>query len=304
MLKRDRGFTLIELMVGIVMLGLVGLMMAQLMTSMLRVTTAQVQKAGSQATARTGVSAIPLEFREIGFDTIPDVGTDTDLEAIGRHRLTFRAMRGTGMTCGISAGVDELWIRVPVFGLREPVSTDSFRLFVENDVNRGDDDQWVTLEVNAIDNSSTCGPDKAIRLEVSVPEHTPGLGDVVDAADVFVGGPVRWYEVMEYGPVIDGGTNRTYVGARSINLGQNTLLPMIGPLVDSTGFTLTYFDGDGVELSPTVATNRIKVRSIGINLTGATTGPISLAGATNFVRDTTPVFTRVALRNNLRQTAP
>jgi hypothetical protein len=77
---------------------------------------------------------------------------------------------------------------------------------------------------------------------------------------------------------------------------------MIGPC-DSTGLRSPILM-EMVELSPTVATNRIKVRSIGINLTGATTGPISLAGATNFVRDTTPVFTRVALRNNLRQTAP
>ena len=296
MLKR-RGFTLLELMISMVMLGLVGLMMARLLTSMLRVTTAQVQVAGAQGTARTGAMAIPLEFREIGFDTLPDVGTDTDLEVIKANRITFRAMRGMGTTCDVSGSLDEFRIRTPLFGLRAPLITDTFRLFVENENNLGTDDQWVRLNVTSIDLTSDCSGDPAIRLEV-----TPPTG--VSAAEVFVGGPIRWYERMEYGPVIDGTTNRTYVGARSLNLGENTLAPMIGPLVDSTGFALVYFDGDGIALDPTVATNRIKVRSIGITLTGVTTAPVSLAAGSNRARNTTTVFTRVALRNNLRETAP
>ena len=302
---RRRGFTLIELMVGIVMLGLVGLMMARLMTSMLRVTTAQIQVAGAQGTSRTGVSAIPLEFREIGYDTLTKSGTtSSDLETIAPNRLTFRAMRGTGMTCDLVAGgggVTTLKVRRPIFGLRDPVETDSFRIFIENDVNLGTDDQWVTLVVNDIADED-CGADKAWLLEIDPPEYDDGT--VVPITQVFVGGPVRWFERMEYGPVIDGATGRTYVGARSLNLGENTLAAMIGPIPDSTGFALTYYGGDGTVLDPTVATNRIKVRSIGITLTGTTTSPVSLAASSTRARNTSPVFTRVALRNNLRENAP
>lgn len=302
MLKR-RGFTLIELMLGIVMLGLVGLMMARLMTSMLRVTTAQIQVAGAQGASRMGVSAIPLEFREIGFDTLPAAGTtDTDLEAIAANRITFRAMRGTGFTCDIAGWPNEIKVRKPIIGMRNPIAdSDTFRIFIDNDVNMGTDDQWVTLVVTDM-NAGNCGPDQAFVLTINAPVYDNGDG--IPITQVWVGGPVRWYEEMEYGPVIDATTGRTYVGGRSLNQGENTLEPMIGPIPDSTGFSLVYYGGDGTVLDPTDATNRIKVRSIGITLTGTTTSPVSLAGSSTRARNTSPVFTRVALRNNLRENAP
>jgi prepilin-type N-terminal cleavage/methylation domain-containing protein len=303
MLKR-RGFTLLELLVSIVLLGIIGLAMARLMTSMLRVTTAQVQVAGAQGTSRSGVLAIPSEFREIGYDTLPGVGNDGDLISIAANRITFRAMRGMGNTCAVTFvggnTLTELRIRKPIFGMRSPVAQDSFRLFVENDKSLGGDDQWVSLDVTNIDNTSNCGADEAIRLTIgSAPVHTGSISSNILGTEVWVGGPVRWFERMEYAPFIDGTTGRTYIGARRLNL-NNTLDPMIGPLPDSTGFALTYYDADNVVLDPTNAANRIKVRSIGINLTGTGTAPVSLYGASSRARGNVPVFTRVALRNNLR----
>ena len=299
MLKR-RGFTLLELLVSIVLLGIVGLAMARLMTSMLRVTSAQVQVAGAQGTSRTGTLAVPSEFREIGFDTIPGVGIDTDLEAIAANRITFRAMRGMGNVCQINGSLTELRIRTPFFGMRDPVGTDSFRLFVENDRNRGDDDQWVSLDVRDIDQSSSCGADAAWRLVLNgAPVHVPGGTNDILVSEVFNGAPVRWFERVEYGPVVDA-NNRTWVGARTLNLGQNTLTEMLGPLPDSTGFALIYYDADNVVLSPTNAANKAKVRSIGVTLIGSTTSPVSLSGSSTRSRGNSTVYTRVALRNSLR----
>ena len=183
--------------------------------------------------------------------------------------------------------------------MRNPKVTDEFVLFVENKVNQGNDDQWVPILVNSVD-ASTCGADPAIQLSLSAPPvPDPSTGADLSLANHFVGGPIRWYERMEYGPVIDGTTGRAYVGARSLSLGQNTLQPMIGPLNDTTGFTLTYYDADGNVLNPAVAP-KIDVRSIGISLTGSTTGPLSLSGSSTRSRAQLPVFTRVALRNILR----
>jgi prepilin-type N-terminal cleavage/methylation domain-containing protein len=294
MLKTRGGFTLVELLISIVLLGLVGLAMTKVLTSMMRVTTAQLQVAGAQGTSRTGVLAIPQEFREIGFDTLPGAGAlDTDLEAIAAHRITFRAMRGAGVVCDANPGYSEFRILKPILGMRGPETTDSFRLFVEGDVNRGIDDQWVSLAVTAIDQNSTCtGGLPAIRLTGSSPF-------ALTAVNFFLGAPLRWYERIEYRPVADPTTGRYYLGARSLSLGQATPLPMIGPLSDSTGFALTYFDGNGTALDPTLAP-RTAVRSIGINLTGSTLAPNSLSGSVNRSRASAPVFTRVALRNSLR----
>jgi len=300
MLKR-RGFTLVELLVTIVLLGAVGLITARVLTSMLRVTTAQMQLTGAQSTARTGALAIPQEFREIGYDTIPQGAggtTSSDLEAIAAHRITFHAMRGLGTTCGTPTQT-EFRIRKPILGMRQPVATDQFVLFVENGVNQGNDDQWVPILVSSIDLNSTCGADPAIRLTLSAaPVPDPVVGASLSLANYFVGGPIRWYERMEYGPVLDA-NGRAYVGARSLSLGQNTLLPMIGPLPDTLAFALTYYDADGNVLDPATAP-KIDVRSIGIALTGSTTAPIALSGSSTRSRGQLPVFTRVALRNILR----
>ncbi len=139
MLKR-RGFTLIELLVAVVLLGIVGLTVARVLTSMLRVTQAQVQLARSQGTARTGSLALPSEFREIGYDTIPGAANQSDLIAIAAHRLTFRAMRGMGVSCnatfngpGVPPSMDAIWVRKPTWGMNAvPAARDSRLILVAN----------------------------------------------------------------------------------------------------------------------------------------------------------------------------
>jgi hypothetical protein len=182
-----------------------------------------------------------------------------------------------------------------------PATTDSVLMFVENDRNQGGDDQWVALAVSSIDKSATCGADKAIKLTLSsAPTHLPnGAGFNVNGAEFFVGAPVRWFEEMEYGPVIDASTGKAYVGARSINKNQNTLQAVMGPIPDTLSFTLTYYDVNGNVLNPSTAT-KFDVRSIGIDLTGTTSSGISLGGGSSRARGSSAIFTRVALRNVLR----
>ena len=306
MLKR-RGFTLIELLVAIVLLGIVGLTVARVLTSMLRVSQAQVLLARSQGTARTGSLALPSEFREIGYDTIPNQGNQSDLIAIAAHRLTFRAMRGMGVSChatfnGPNTGMDAIWILTQTWGMNAlPAVTDSVLLFVENDRNQGGDDQWVPIEIQDVDKSATCGANNAIKFTLkSEPRHLPlGAGGVINGAQFFDGAPVRWFEEMEYGPVVDATTGKAYVGARSINKGQNALSAVLGPMPDTLSFALTYYDVDGNVLDPATAT-KFDVRSIGIDLTGTTSNGISLGGGSSRARGSSPIFTRVALRNVLR----
>ena len=302
MLKR-RGFTLIELLVAIVLLGIVGLTVARVLTSMLRVSQAQVLLARSQGTARTSSLALPSEFREIGYDVIPGNANQSDLIAIAAHRLTFRAMRGTGVTCNVhfvlGGGMDAIWIREPSFGMNDPAAdTDSLLLFVENDRNQGGDDQWVPLTYTDVDKNATCGADKAIKYIITDPPVHKTGGTNILATDFFVGGPVRWFEEMEYGPVVDATTGRAYVGARSINKGQNSLQAVFGPIADTLSFSLTYYDVNGNVLNPASAT-KFDVRSIGIDLTGTTSTGISLGGGSTRARGSSPIYTRVALRNVL-----
>jgi prepilin-type N-terminal cleavage/methylation domain-containing protein len=299
MLNR-RGFSLVELMVSIVLLGIVGVASIRIMQSMMNTTSGQVEVARAQGNGRSGVVALPQELREVGFDTIPITGNAvSDLEAIAAHRLTVKAMRGLGTTCGTPT-LTEFRIRKPVWGVRPPVATDGFLLYVESDPNLGVDDQWAPLVVSSIDFNSTCGADSAIALTLTGPPIVdPGSGTAMAISQYFVGGPIRWYERMEYGPVIDPVSHQSFVGARSLSLGEPTLRAVIGPIVDTMAFTFTYYGPTGTVLNPASA-SPLNVRSIGVSLTTIGQRVTSLAGTTKRVFYRFPVSTRVALRNTLR----
>ncbi|MEP6590668.1 MAG: prepilin-type N-terminal cleavage/methylation domain-containing protein [Gemmatimonadota bacterium] len=298
---RRRGVTLIEMLIGIVLIAIIGAALTKVLSTMLNTSGAQITIANSIGEARNGATLLPQELREVGYDTnITTLSARTDLLAIATRRISFRAMRGMGITCGTPT-LTEFRILKPIIGQRLPRDTDDFLLFVENDPNAGFDDQWLPMLVTSIDVNSTCGTDAAIKFTLSAPPLVKSTSPTVDMAisQHRVGGPIRWYERVEYGPFIDGTTGKTFVGVRSISLGETVLSPIIGPIPDSTHFTLTYFDAAGAVLDPTSA-NPLRVRSIGVGMTTITERVASLAGTTTRSLRQYPMYTRVALRNSLR----
>jgi prepilin-type N-terminal cleavage/methylation domain-containing protein len=300
MLTRRGGFTLVELLVSIVVLAIIGFASMRMMNGVLSTSRAQVAVATSQTNVRTGMLAFPAELREVGYDSIPDTGgVESDLLAIAAHRVTFRAMRGLGMTCGTPTQT-EFRVRKPITGIREPIATDGFRLFVENDPNQSGDDQWVAMHVAAIDPNSNCSGAPAIKFTLSsVPQVDTLAGTDMQLPQYRVGGPVRWFEKMEYGPYVDPSTGLAWVGARSVSQGQVNLKPVFGPLPDTLAFALEYRDGNMGVLDP-ATTPPIRVRAVVATLTGTTDAPVSLAGSARRSRSLTTFTTLVALRNTLR----
>lgn len=300
MLNR-RGVTLIELLIGIVMLAIIGMSITKIMSTILNTSSAHITIANSMGESRNGALLLSQELREVGYDTnITTVSARTDLLGIAAHRISFRAIRGMGITCG-TPSLTEFRVLKPITGQRLPVSTDEFLLFVENDPNAGFDDQWLPMLVTAIDSNSTCGSDPAIAFTLSAAPLTRTSPDVAMAlSNHRVGGPIRWYERVEYGPFIDGTSGKTFIGVRSLSLNQTTINPIIGPIPDSTHFTLLYYDAAGAVLDPASA-NPLRVRSIGLRITTVTDRVSSLAGTTAARTSRQyPMVTRVALRNTLR----
>ena len=300
MLNR-RGMSLVELLISIVVLAIVGAATTKIISVMLSTSASQIKIANSIGEARNGTILLPQELREVGFDTnTTTTSASTDLLSIAAHRITFRAMRGLGITCGTPT-LTEFRILKPIIGQRLPVDTDEFLLFVESDPNAGFDDQWLPMLVTAIDLNSTCnGSDPAIAFSLSAaPLVSSSSATAMAISQHLVGGPVRWFERVEYGPFIDGTTGQTFVGIRSLSRSEGALSPIIGPIPDSLSFTLTYFSAAGTVLDPTVA-NRIRVRSIGVEVTTVTDSRVSLAGTTTRSVSQFPMSTRVALRNTLR----
>lgn len=298
MLNR-RGFSLMELLVVITLLGILGIAFYRIFTSVMNTSSAQVRIAATQGEARVGTLLLPQELREIGYDTnTTTTSASTDLLTMSTTGLTFHASRGMGVTCGTPT-LNEFRIRRGIVGQRTPLLTDRILLFLEFDPNAAFDDQWVPMAVSAIDLNSTCdGGDPAITFTLSAaPLVAPGVNMAL--TNHRIGGPIRWFEQMEYGRVQDVATGEWFVGRRSISLGEPELRPIIGPLNGASGFSLAYFNAAGTAVNP-ASGDPLTVRSIQINLSTTTSTNVSLGGSTNRAQSNYPVVMRVSLRNSLR----
>ncbi len=303
-MHRRRGFTLVELLIVMVVLVLVGAALTRILVTSMRVSQAQLVQADMQTNVRTGTLVLPLEFREIGYDSniyvVAGNPITSDIESIATTSIQFLAGRGFSTTCFISPALDEWRIRKPVYGMREPLATDSIHVYVENDENTGIDDQWVALDVTNIDPNGLCGADPAIVLTTNGDITVgPEAGEKLTTASVFVGGPVRWSERMNYGRWVDAADGLVYVGARSVSAGEAVYRAVAGPLDPATGFRLRYFDKNLVMLDPAVA-DPADVRTIDLRLIGQTRQPVSLGGGSQRNTRNYTVRTRVALRNTLK----
>lgn len=247
-MTRVRGFTLVELIMGLIIMGMVATVLARVFLSQQRLTVAQVEQASLQANVRTGMLILANELKELA----AGVSGGSDIKSFSSTTLSYRAMRSFALACRI--GLASVRVRKSViFGAR-PITPgrDSMLVFLERSPTTASDDEWIALAITDT-NSSTC-PDgaPALRLATNSP---PSPGDVqVDA-------PVRTFEIMEVAPVSTGG--HTWLGAHSLTKpGGEALTPVAGPIT-LAGLSFAYLDQSG---SPTGT--RSNIRSIRITLRG------------------------------------
>jgi prepilin-type N-terminal cleavage/methylation domain-containing protein len=304
-----RGFTLVELLIGLVLMLAVGAVTYQLLVNTQRVTRSQTQQIGMQDNARSGALIIANELREVGYDAISAkaalilpplaAGNDPDLLAIGPDSITYRAMRATGFTCDLLAGGPDVVVRQDTYkALRTVVTTDSLLLYVEGDASTSADDAWVRAGISVAPVAQLCadGVTQGWRIRLA----TPFAGNVT-AATAFgqmkVGGPVRAFEPMQIRSYVSGG--KLWLGMRPRPLdGATQVEPVLGPLANGAGadrgLLLVYHDAAD---APTLVPNN--VRSIEVFLKSISDGNVRATGRYAAI-DSVTLSTRVALRNALR----
>ncbi len=311
-----RGFTLIELMIGLILMLAVAAVTYQLLVNTQRVSRSQNQHIGMQDNVRSGALIVGNELREVGYDQITAgalpllqvkfpgsalaAGTNSDLRAVGPDSVIYRAMRGLGYTCQLSAGTnDVVVINNPNDvrqwqALRTLTTTDSLMLYIENDKTTSGDDLWLTVGLTTAPVAQACPDGTAgIRFRIGMP-----AGLLITSAtafgNMFVGGPVRAFELMQIRSYTSGG--KTWLGMRSRPLTVGTPLePVLGPLSGTaTGLQFTFRDASNN--ATTVADN---VRSIQVSLQSASDEMVRTTGQYAKL-DSLTMTTRVALRNALR----
>lgn len=272
-----RGFTLVEMLISLTLLGLVSGLSIRLLLTQHWSGVAQGERGALQASLRAGTLYLSSELRELG-------GTpgDPDIIAFAPESLTYRAMRGVGVSCQVTQGVVSL-DTTHYSGYRSPqAGRDSLLLYQEGREESAADDHWIRLPIQSV-GAGNCTSTPALFLGTSL---DTALYPVTSFSSL---APVRTFEVMQLKLYQSGGDH--WLGARSVSAGE-TIQPLIGPL-EAHGLTLAYRDS----LESPAGTPE-DVRSIEITLRGLSAGAIRSGagyGAPGRRRDS--LRTRVRLRN-------
>lgn len=304
MTRGRAGFTLVELLIGIILAGVVGMTLTRMVMTTQRVSRAQTQQTDVQANMRTGALLLPAELREIGFDHMADGTEVPDILDARADRITIRVMRDWAIMCGNYAE-EAILVRLPVIGYRNPTTADSLLLFTENEADRGSDDQWTPFRTSEI-RVETCPEDGKPALEFKQLTPNNAFRDAASNSGngmpigtrIRNGSPVRFYEVMEYSLYQSGG--RWWLGAQSRTGGDPAPQPVLGPLRAGNGFALRYLDRDNQVINAGDAARYKDIRVVEITLRGETTSPVARSDRGALAIKVDSLVTRVALRNALR----
>jgi len=294
MSRGRRGFTMIELLVALVLLGLVSAALYRVLVNNQRLYMAQTQRIDLSQNIRAAGTILPAEFRELD-------ASEGDITAMSATSISMRAMRWLGFACntpGLGGALNGVSVIVRGGAPGQPLffgargidnNRDSVLIYYDGNVNSRADDFWATGSITAAPNGQNCNDGtNGQRLILNV--NLLGLGPNVAGA-IPLGAPVRGFERVVYQLYQPAGDTSWYVGFQPA--GQS-MQPLIGPVL-SNGLTFQYFDVNG-----NVTGVRNQVARIDITVRARTTGAVRAGGQAARATIVDSVVTSVALRNNRR----
>ena len=247
MLKvRRAGFTLPDLMIGMVLLALIATVAVQMLLGFVRTQRAERERASLEAAFDAALGYFAVELADLA---------PSDLQSLSRDSMEYRAMRTTGLACLVAAGEVRL-LTQSLSGSRQPqAGRDSLLLYVGQTAGSIHPD-WITLPILAV-SGSMCGARPALRLATTIdtvripPATLPALAP----AATFERMQVRLYQSL----------GATWLGARSVSAGE-TVQPLAGPF-ERPGPGLAFLDSAG---DPTSVVTT--VRQVELTLSGVAAG--------------------------------
>lgn len=281
-----RGFTLVEMLTALVLLGIVGTALYQLLVNNQRLYQEQTQRVQVNENARAAISILPGEVRELNAGD----PAESDVVAMTASSLSYKAMRGLYVLCQPpNTGALQVTVDNTLFyGLRRLDPTrDSVLIFAENDDATRMDDGWLHADVTSATTGTAC-PGGTASLQLQLAGVTAGqLGGVLD------GSPLRTYEVAQILTYADA-YGAQWLGGRAFAKASQSwggTQPIVGP-VSASGLQLVYYDTTGAVTAVAADVARIGItvesRSSRMTAQGA-------AGMDYMLQD---LVTHVAVRNN------
>lgn len=283
---RARGFTLVELMVVVLLSSMIMASIYQMVVMQERTSRDRTAIIDTQQTARTGVTILSNELKEIS-------AVDGDIVAATETSIEFRALGKAAISC-TSNGSNVLG--VAVLGAKF-VDGDSVLIFREGDVNTVSDDAWVVARVNAVTQQtvSLCGgnPVGAVDWQELTLDGSPLAGVSPTAALVRSFTPTR-YRIQDNG---EFGQLMRRVSLPDGTVTEAAILDQLANVADN-GLRFRYFDAAGAEISSgSLAANLNNIMRIQITVRGKAVKSASASGENRFEDE---LQTTVYLRGNFR----
>ena len=291
-----RGFTMVELLIALVLLGLVSAALYRVLVNNQRLYLAQTQRIDLSQNIRAASNILPAEFRELD-------ATDGDIIAMSADSISIRAMRWLSFVCvaPVLAGVNNglaMTIRggqvgQPMFfGSRGINATDSMLIYLDGDQTTRTDDYFVPAQLTAAP-AGVCpavGP-VAAQPGTVVAFNGNFIAGTNKANAIPVGAPVRGFERVTYSLLQPAGDTLWYIGFQPAGGAPQ---PLIGPIL-ANGLAFQYFDVNG-----NVTAVRAQVARIDITVRARTTSQVRSGGQAPARLVIDSLTTSVALRNNRR----
>jgi len=286
-----RGYTVVELMVALFILGITATAIVQAFASHQRTFSAQVQRIDVQQNLRAGLAVLPAELRTLN-------AREGDILKMSASSITIRALRQLAILCQVpvlgGASVTLTVRQRPIYGVPDTTKVfdntkDGVYVFYEGDESLRTDDAWVLGKITSAPvNSAKCSDGKAAYSFTTT--LTFGALPAVTGR-IANGAPVRGYRQITYG-VFQHTDGRWYAGLKDSSA---AMTPLIGPLAGSNGLTFTYYDANNA-----VTTDSSRVARIGISLVGQTTTLVRQANMASPAYKIDSVSVHTTLRNNPR----
>ena len=297
--RAQRGFTLVELLVALVLLGVVCTALYRVLVNNQRLYMAQTQRIDLSQNIRAAANIMPAEFRELD-------AADGDIVAMSADSFAFHAMRWTSFVCvkpvlaGVITNTMVIYGGQPgqplFFGSRGvQAGTDSMYIYNDADQTTRNDDYYVPAKLTA----AVAGP--ALCPAVGAGPPKPGTTVTWDgnffagnnaAGAIPVGAPVWGYERDVYKLYQPAGDTLWYIGFGPIGGAKQ---PLIGPVLPGNGLSFSYYDVNG-----NVTAVRTQVARIDITVRARTVGQVRAGGQAARQTIIDSLTTSVALRNNRR----
>jgi len=295
MSRGRRGFTMIEVLVALVLLGIVSAALYRVLANNQRLYMAQTQRIDLSQNIRAAGTILPAEFRELD-------ASEGDITAMSATSISIRAMRWVGFACNLPAlggALTSVSVIVRGGAPGEPLffgsrgidhSKDNILIYYDGDKASRLDDFWATGTITSAPNGQNCDDGtNGQRLLLNI--NLLGLGANLPGA-IPLGAPVRGWEPVTYQLYQPAGDTSSYVGFQPA--GQ-TMQPLIGPVLRGNGLQFQYFDANG-----NVTAIRTQVARIDITVRARTAAAVRAGGQAAAATVVDSVVTSVALRNNRR----